>query len=354
MDGEFSSAAATNAEGNANTIVLKRKSSNIGWQYGTLADPLNNKEKIKCNFCKHISSGGIYRLKQHIAGNNIIVAKCPSAPKESQQACLKTFEETAKKKRDKMLREQGVREDVFVSSEVGQEKEATCIGVAFNAIDNDEFKQMVDAIGIFGPGLKPPSQHDLRESLLKSEYARTKSLLKERDEEKEKHGCSIMTDAWTDMKRRSIMNIVTHCAEGTSFIKSKHTSGSAHTTNALLLTKRPNIFWSFCATHTINLMLQGIGNLPRFKKVLDQAKGFTIFIYSHHRTLECMRSFTKKREIVQPGVSRFASQYLTLHSMMEKKGDLRRMAVDKKWDDLKYVHTKKGKDATATMLSMTF
>ncbi|CAN1776850.1 hypothetical protein LINPERHAP1_LOCUS13788 [Linum perenne] len=30
------------------------------------------------------------------------------------------------------------------------------------------------------------------------------------------------------------------------------------------------------------------------------------------------------------------------------------MAVDKKWDDLKDVHTKKGKDATATMLSGTF
>ncbi|CAN1292900.1 hypothetical protein LINPERPRIM_LOCUS21780 [Linum perenne] len=168
-----------------------------------------------------------------------------------------------------MLREQGVREDVFVSSEVGQEKEATCIGssephtlgpldkwaraidpklstsemlicvltyivgVAFNAIDNDEFKQMVEAIGIFGPGLKPPSQHDLRESLLKSEYARTKSLLKERDEENEKHGCSLMTDAWTDMKRRIIMNIVTHCAEGTSFIKSKDTSGSAHTSDVI-------------------------------------------------------------------------------------------------------------------------
>ncbi|CAN1294472.1 hypothetical protein LINPERPRIM_LOCUS22472 [Linum perenne] len=423
MEGEFSSAAATNAEDNTNTVALKRKSSDIGWQYGTLADPLNNKEKIRCNFCKHISSGGIYRLKQHIAGNNSTMAKCTKAPKEAQQACLKTFEETAKKKRDKMLREQGVRDDVFVSSEVGQEKEATCIGssephtlgpldkwaraidpklsasemlicvltyivaIPFNAIDNDEFKQMVEAIGIYGPGLKPPSQYDLRESLLKSEYARTKSLLKERDEEKEKHGCSLMTDAWTDMKRRSIMNIVAHCAEGTSFIKSKDTSGIAHTSDvifdlvdnaieevgadhvvqvvtdnasnnmgakALLLTKRPNIFWSSCATHTINLMLQGIGNLPRFKKVLDQAKGFTIFIYSHHRTLECMRSFTKKREIVRPGVTRFASQFLTLQSMLEKKGDLRRMAVDKKWDDLKDVHTKKGKDATATMLSVTF
>ncbi|CAN1855903.1 hypothetical protein LINPERHAP1_LOCUS41898 [Linum perenne] len=39
---------------------------------------------------------------------------------------------------------------------------------------------------------------------------------------------------------------------------------------------------------------------------------------------------------------------------MENKGYLRRMAVDKKWDDLKDVHTKKGKDAIATMLSVTF
>ncbi|CAN1774730.1 hypothetical protein LINPERHAP1_LOCUS13061 [Linum perenne] len=174
-----------------------------------------------------------------------------------------------------------------------------------------------------------------------------------------------MTDAWTDMKRRSIMNIVTHCAEGTSFIKSKDTSDVSHTSEvifnlvdnaieelgaehvvqvvtdnasnnmgakALLLEKRPNIFWSS----------------------LDQTKAFTIFIYGHHRTLECMRSFTKKREIIRPGVTRFASQYLTLQSMMEKKDSLRRMVVDAKWEGLKDVHTKKGKDATATILNITY
>ncbi|CAN1766835.1 hypothetical protein LINPERHAP1_LOCUS10069 [Linum perenne] len=367
------SSVAANVEGNIDPIVLKRKSSDIGWQYGTLADPLNNLGKIKCNLCPHVSFGGIFRFKQHIAGNDSNVSKCPNVTKEARDACLKLFAETAKKKKEKMARELGLREDVFVSSEVGQETEAEATSVAFNAIDNDEFKQMVEAIGKFGPGLKPPSQHDLRESLLKSEFERTKTLLDERNEEKEKHGCSLMTYAWTDMK---------------SFIKSKDTSGIAHTSDvifdlvdsaieevgaehvvqvvtdnasnnmgakALLLEKRPNIFWSSCATHTINLMLQGIGNLPRFKKVLDQAKNFTIFIYSHHCTLECMRSFTKKREIIRPGVTRFASKYLTLHSdMMEKKGELRKMAVDKKWDDLKDVHTKKGKDATATMLSTTF
>ena len=47
--------------------------------------------------------------------------------------------------------------------------------IPFNAIDNDEFRQMVQAIGQFGADLDPPSQYDLRETLLKSEYARTKS-----------------------------------------------------------------------------------------------------------------------------------------------------------------------------------
>jgi hypothetical protein len=122
----------------------------------------------------------------------------------------------------------------------------------------------------------------------------------------------------------------------------------------LLKVKKPNIFWSSCATHTVNLMLQGIGNLPKFKKILDQAKAFTIFVYGHHKTLECMRSFTKRREIIRPGVTRFASQCLTLQSMAEKAGALKRMVVSSKWEQIKVVQKKKGKDATATIMSTAF
>jgi len=122
----------------------------------------------------------------------------------------------------------------------------------------------------------------------------------------------------------------------------------------LLLEKRPNIFWTSCATHTINLMLQGIGNMPRFKKVIDQAKALTIFVYGHTRTLECLRHFTEGREIIRPGVTRFASAFLTLNSILEKKDQLRKMVVHNRWDTLKDVKSKKGKDATATILSPTF
>ncbi|CAN1821669.1 hypothetical protein LINPERHAP1_LOCUS29618 [Linum perenne] len=219
---------------NESVNVLKRKSDDIGWQYGTLADPLNNKDKVKCNFCDKVSMGGVYRLKQHISGYGSSVKTCTKAPPEAIQACRKTFEETAKKKKEKLAHDQGLRDDVHITSGHGApDEDITCVAVSFNSTDNDEFKQMCEAIGRFGPGLKPPTQYDLRETLLKSEYARTKSLLKDRDEEKMKNGCSLMTDVWTDMKRRSIMNIVTHCAEGTSFIKSKDTSDVSHTSEVI-------------------------------------------------------------------------------------------------------------------------
>ena len=92
----------------------------------------------------------------------------------------------------------------------------------------------------------------------------------------------------------------------------------------------------------------------RFKKVIDQAKAYTIFVYGHTRTLECLRYFTEGKELVRPGVTRFASYFLTLNSMQEKKDQLRKMVVHSRWDSLKDVKSKKEKDATATILSPAF
>ena len=95
------------------------------------------------------------------------------------------------------------------------------------------------------------------------------------------------------------MNLCVNCTIGTTFLSSKESSDVAHTAehiykyvmtdieqvgaenmvrvvtdNAsnnmavakLLTAKMPSIFWSSCATHTINLMLESIGKLPRYKK----------------------------------------------------------------------------------------
>jgi hypothetical protein len=67
----------------------------------------------------------------------------------------------------------------------------TLAAIPFNAIDNDDFTQMCEVIGQFGPGLVPPTQDAMRGRLLEEEYARTKSWLQERKAEKVKMGAPL-------------------------------------------------------------------------------------------------------------------------------------------------------------------
>ncbi|XP_075479279.1 uncharacterized protein LOC142520165 [Primulina tabacum] len=196
-----------------------------------------------------------------------------------------------------------------------------------------------------------------------------------------------MTDALSNRKRRSVLNLCVNCKEGTVLLESKESSDEAHTTglifeyvdkcveqvgaqnvvqivkeNAtnnmiaakLIKEKWPRILWNSCATHTVNFMLESIGKLPRFKKIIDQAKSFTIFIYTHHKTLSLIRSFTKKRDIVQPGVIGFASNFLTLQSLIEKKSSLRIMFTSDMWENCKWSKTNKEKLAYSTVMRVSF
>jgi hypothetical protein len=196
-----------------------------------------------------------------------------------------------------------------------------------------------------------------------------------------------MTDAWTDQKRRSITNLCMHCSVGLSFLESKEVYEESHTgqlifeyvdgcieqvgaanvvqvvtDNAsnnmaakdLLFVKRPSIFWTACATHTLNLMLEGIGKLKKSKGLIDQARSMTIFIYSHHKTLALMRKFTKKRDIVRPSVTRFDSNFLTLQSLYEKRLKLRTMTQCEERDKfLNLSHIKKNNKGVLATSAMT-
>ncbi|XP_076960197.1 uncharacterized protein LOC143636506 [Bidens hawaiensis] len=246
---------------------------------------------------------------------------------------------------------------------------------------------MLEAIGQFGCALPPPTRYEMGETYLKKEVDRTTNLLKPYKEEWKTNGCTIMTDAWSDRKIRSIMNLCVNSKLGTIFLSSTESSDEAHmsehiyeyveacikevgpenvvqivTDNAsnnmgaakLLNEKRPTIVWTSYATHTITLMLEGIAMLPRYQKVITKAKALTVFIYAHHKTLAMMRNFTKKRDIVRPGVTRFASAFLTLQSLADKKAQLKQMFTSDEWEKCKFSKTVKGKSAYNTVLNTSF
>ncbi|KAK9994072.1 hypothetical protein SO802_023775 [Lithocarpus litseifolius] len=78
--------------------------------------------------------------------------------------------------------------------------------IPLNCVKNLEFLRMIDMISKFGVGLKPLSYHEIRETCLKKEVDFTQQMLEECKVECKKTACSIMSDGWSDKKRRSICN----------------------------------------------------------------------------------------------------------------------------------------------------
>ena len=49
----------------------------------------------------------------------------------------------------------------------------------------------------------------------------------------------------------------------------------------LLEAKRPNLYWTPCAAHYLDLILEDIGKIPRIAKTLERAIQLTGYIYNH-------------------------------------------------------------------------
>lgn len=264
------------------------------WKYAHLVNP-QNPNKFKCNFCGKESSGGVYRVKQHLAGNYTSVITCPKCPahvrEEIREYMAKKKEEknlmnmvpdfdempndleededdiveivrkrsmasssqssTQATSRPKKPRQKGPM-DVYFTPDPNvamqnrktkgrqtnidandpfrkemRERAITAFarwmydtGIPFNVVNYESFAAMFEAIGQYGPGLKPPSYHEVRVPLLNKEVGRIKSLMKDHQEDWAKYGCSIMADGWTDKRGRTLINFLVNCPKGTMFLES--------------------------------------------------------------------------------------------------------------------------------------
>lgn len=241
--------------------------------------------------------------------------------------------------------------------------------IPHNTVTLPSFAHMLEAIGQFGRSLKGPSPYEMSGSFLQKRKEKVMDGFKEHKESWELTGCSIMTDAWTDRKGRGVMNLVVHSAHGVLFLDSVECSGdrkdgkyifelvdryieeigeqhvvqvvtdnaSVNTTAASLLTaKRPSIFWNGCAAHCLDLMLEDIGKLGPVEETIANARQVTIFLYAHTRVLDLMRKFLN-RDLVRSGVTRFATAYLNLKSLLDNKKELVRLFKSDEMEQLGYL-----------------
>nr|XP_011459711.1 PREDICTED: uncharacterized protein LOC105350056 [Fragaria vesca subsp. vesca] len=175
-----------------------------------------------------------------------------------------------------------------------------------------------------------------------------------------------MSDGWTDGKSRVILNFLVNSPKGTWFLKSIDASDTIKngelmlnylnnvveevgeenvvkivTDNASnykwagkeLMKQRSKLWWTPCAAHCIDLMLEDISKLKVFETTIQRAKLIVKFIYGHTQVLSIMRKFTGNKEIIRPAVTRFATSFLTLQSLYKQKAALISMFQSKEWHD---------------------
>jgi len=147
-----------------------------------------------------------------------------------------------------------------------------------------------------------------------------------------------MSDAWTDRKQRCLINSLVSSPIGKMFVKSIDGSNFVKTVKKLfqmfdslveeigeenvvqvirdngsnfvlagklLEEKRLNLYWTPCAAHCIDLMLEDIGKLSLIKQTIQRGISLVGFTYSHSSTLSLLRQFTNKRELVRHVVTLF-------------------------------------------------
>ncbi|KAI9091624.1 hypothetical protein K1719_028067 [Acacia pycnantha] len=91
--------ASSDAIGNSNVQVAPASSSgtqlhknshgnrsDIGWKHGFPIE--GDVRKVKCKYCEKVVTGGIYRLKHHLAGTQKDVRACRAMPEEVKKEML--------------------------------------------------------------------------------------------------------------------------------------------------------------------------------------------------------------------------------------------------------------------------
>ncbi|XP_028055925.1 uncharacterized protein LOC114260062 [Camellia sinensis] len=306
----------------------KLPSDNIGWKFGIPLE--NNRHKIRCKFCGKELNGGITRLKQHLAHMKGQVASCANVSGEVRTLMMDHLNNYKGKKLDKrkmneelteqirasqcdddendkddlemVMARQNRASDIEVAPPPGFARRShsvceTSIGrkwidtsspevqlldidvdlhrtkVPTNVVNSKWLEPMLHTIREVGRETKLPTSYEVTEVYLPMEYEALQNWIKSHKSSWAERGVTIMCDGWTADYYLGLMDKVVD-EIGEEYVVQIVTDNEAtiKVVGYKLMQKKENLYWTGCAAHCIDLMLEDIGKKKSVAKVLDCAK----------------------------------------------------------------------------------
>lgn len=359
------------------------------WKYVTVIEQKDKSTaKVQCCFCDKTFTGGALRIRDHLSGlPNVMIAACTKVPDEVSQIMKNAAAEKQDLKRQK--RKQDVLDEA-TSSKIGKNKINTSgsqqsiktlfgnkdaidaslargfysAGIPFNVINNQHFRQALQDIAKFGPGYTPPSDFCLRTSLLNKAVKQVKADIQDTVmADLNQTGGTLVSDGWSNVKNKPLLNFVLVCPKGEVFVDSIDTSGEEKTGQFIAdgITKQINDIgpqnviqvvtdsaanckssWSIitatfphitcgpCSAHCVDLLLEDLSKIVWIKESFGEGRNIVKFITSHHMSLALFREHSSL-QLLHPNDTRFCTEFLSHKRLLEVKDSLQETVVDKRF-----------------------
>ena len=189
-----------------------------------------------------------------------------------------------------------------------------------------------------------------------------------------------MCNGWTSPTKLSIINFMVYSKGSTIFLKSIDASdkikdnkyiygllkdvikeigeanvvqiitnnGSTFVKAGKLLMKKYNLYWTLCAAHYIELVFENIGKKSYCFGIDYQCTKITNFIYNHGWLLAKMRKVCGG-DLVHPRATRFATNYISLESLLKKRAGLKKIFISNEWASHKLTRSTIGHEVEVLM-----
>jgi len=232
-------------------------------------------------------------------------------------------------------------------------------GLSFRLINDPHFKAAVEATADFGENYKLPSLVSLHTTLLDKEKVLVVAEFKSFMASARSSKATITSDGWSDTQNRPLLNLLMVTPKGEKFLESVDTSGDTKDADFIaqvvgkaiedvgaeivvqvcmdsavvckavgrkLEARFPHITFIPCTPHCLDLLLEDMGKLDWVSSVIAEARTALKFITNHHKSLAFFKSMSKL-ELLKPGETRFATNFIMLQRMHEVKASLQQLVV---------------------------
>lgn len=104
----------------------------------------------------------------------------------------------------------------------------------------------------------------------------------------------------------------------------------------MLEAKRPNLYWTPCAAHCLDLVLEDIGKLEPVKTAMKKYIFMNCYIYCRVSLVNMMRRFIDQHNLHRPAVTRFATSFITMSQFHLQQSNLKKMVTSEEWNKSKW------------------